>query len=250
MKSKTSRKRLDLLLVERGLAESIANAQAMVLAGEVWIANTRAQKAGTAIAEDSTITVSSRGQKYASRGGLKLQGALEDFSIDPTRLVCLDVGSSTGGFTDCLLQRGALRVYAIDVNVDQLSWKLQKDLRVVRVKRNARDLRREDIPDLVDLVVVDVSFISATKVLLPASAMAKTEADILILVKPQFELPRGDVGTGGIVHDLKLHGKAVEKVRAAAVAIGLEILGARPSQLAGAEGNQEYFLHARKKLLE
>src|ERR1017187_4089759 len=119
MKSKTSRKRLDLLLVERGLAESVASAQAMVLAGEVWVADIRAQKAGAAIAEDSTITVNSRGQKYASRGGLKLQGALEDFSIDPTGLVCLDVGSSTGGFTDCLLQRGASRVYAIDVNVDQ-----------------------------------------------------------------------------------------------------------------------------------
>jgi 23S rRNA (cytidine1920-2'-O)/16S rRNA (cytidine1409-2'-O)-methyltransferase len=250
MKSKTSRKRLDLLLVERGLAESVASAQAMVLAGEVWVADIRAQKAGAAIAEDSTITVNSRGQKYASRGGLKLQGALEDFSIDPTGLVCLDVGSSTGGFTDCLLQRGASRVYAIDVNVDQMSWKLQKDLRVVRVKRNARDLRREDIADLVDLVVVDVSFISATKVLLPASATARAEADILILVKPQFELPRGDVGTGGIVSDLKLHEKAVEKVRAAAIASGLEILGARPSQLSGAEGNQEYFLHARKKLLE
>jgi 23S rRNA (cytidine1920-2'-O)/16S rRNA (cytidine1409-2'-O)-methyltransferase len=250
MKSKTSRKRLDLLLVERGLAESIASARAMVLAGEVWVADTRAQKAGTAIAEDLSITVNSRAQKYASRGGLKLQGALEDFSIDPTRMVCLDVGSSTGGFTDCLLQHGALRVYAIDVNVDQMSWKLQKDPRVVRVKCNARNLRREDIPDLVDLVVLDVSFISATKVLLAASATAKAEADILILVKPQFELPRGEVGPGGIVSDLKLHEHAVEKVRAAAVASGLESLGARPSRLAGAEGNQEYFLHARKKLLE
>jgi 23S rRNA (cytidine1920-2'-O)/16S rRNA (cytidine1409-2'-O)-methyltransferase len=250
MKSKPSRKRLDVILVERGLAESIGKAQAMVLAGEVWIAETRAEKAGASVAEDASISVASRTQKYASRGGVKLEGALEDFAIDPAGRICLDVGSSTGGFTDCLLQRGALRVYAVDVNVDQMSWKLQQDIRVVRVKRNARELRREDIADPVDLAVVDVSFISATKMLAPVSAAAKADADILILVKPQFELPKADVGTGGIVSDLRLHDKAVQKVRAAAVASGMEIRGARPSRLPGAEGNQEYFVHARKILLE
>jgi 23S rRNA (cytidine1920-2'-O)/16S rRNA (cytidine1409-2'-O)-methyltransferase len=249
MKSKPSKKRLDLLLVERGLAESIAKAQAMVLAGEVWIDETRADKAGASVAEDAKIAVTSRTQKYASRGGIKLEGALNDFAIHPNGLICLDLGSSTGGFTDCLLQRGALRVYAVDVNVDQMAWKLQQDQRVIRVERNARELRREDIPDPIDLVVLDVSFISTVKVLAPASAVAKTTADFLILVKPQFELPREDVGAGGIVSDPALHEKAVEKVRAAAIADGLEILAVRPSHLLGAEGNQEYFLHARKKPL-
>jgi len=162
----------------------------------------------------------------------------------------LDIGASTGGFTDCLLQKGAARVYAVDVNVDQLAWKLQQDSRVVRIKRNARELHREDFPEPMGLVVADVSFISVSKVLGPATAAMKPGADALILVKPQFELPREDVGQGGVVKDTTLHEKAVAGVRKAAVAAGLAILGARPSCLPGAEGNQEYFLHARKKLLE
>jgi 23S rRNA (cytidine1920-2'-O)/16S rRNA (cytidine1409-2'-O)-methyltransferase len=248
MKSKSAKKRLDLLLVERGLAESLAKAQAVILAGQVWIDETRAQKAGAPIAEDARITVTT--QKYASRGGLKLEGALADFAIDPAGCVCLDIGSSTGGFSDCLLQQGASRVYAVDVNIDQLAWKLRQDARVVRVERNARELRRQDIPEHVDLVVVDVSFISAAKMLHPAKAIAKPGANLLILVKPQFELPKEDVGTGGIVNNPVLHERAVEKVRAAALSNGLEIAGVRPSRLPGAEGNQEYFLHARKNPLE
>jgi 23S rRNA (cytidine1920-2'-O)/16S rRNA (cytidine1409-2'-O)-methyltransferase len=250
MKSKPAKKRLDLLLVERGLADSPAKAQAMILAGEVSVDNVRADKAGASIADDARVAVTSRTQKYASRGGIKLEGALGDFGLNPAGFVCLDVGSSTGGFTDCLLQKGASRVYAVDVNVDQIAWKLHQDNRVVRIERNARELRREDIPEPVDLVVVDVSFISATKVILPAAAIAKPGANLLVLVKPQFELPKEDVGTGGIVDDQALHEKAVEKVRAAAMAIGLDILGMLPSHLPGAEGNQEYFLHARKKPLE
>ena len=251
MKSKPpKKKRLDLLLVDRGLVESTTKAQGMILAGEVSIDGVRADKAGASIAEDARVAVTSRTQKYASRGGIKLEGALEDFGLNPAGFICLDVGSSTGGFTDCLLQKGASRVYAVDVNVDQIAWKLHQDNRVVRIERNARELRREDIPEPVDLVVVDVSFISATKVLPPAAAIAKPGANLLVLVKPQFELPKGDVGTGGIVDDPALHEKAVEKVRVAAMAIGLEILGFRPSHLPGAEGNQEYFLHARKKPLE
>ncbi len=251
MKSKPpQKKRLDLLLVERGLADSATKAQAMILAGEVSIDNVRADKAGASIAEDARIAVNSRTQKYASRGGFKLEGALADFGIDPSCFICLDIGSSTGGFTDCLLQKGASRVYAVDVNVDQIAWKLHQDNRVVRIQRNARELRREEIPQPVDLVVVDVSFISGTKVLSPAAAIAKPGANLLVLVKPQFELPKGDIGTGGIVNDPTLHEKAVEKVRSAARAAGLEILGIRPSHLLGAEGNQEYFLHARKKPLE
>jgi 23S rRNA (cytidine1920-2'-O)/16S rRNA (cytidine1409-2'-O)-methyltransferase len=250
MKSKPARKRLDVLLVERGLADSLPRARAMILAGEVWLDGARAEKAGASVSEERRIEIASRAQKYASRGGIKLEGALEDFSIDPNGRVCLDIGASTGGFTDCLLQKGAVRVYAVDVNTDQLSWKLQRDNRVIRVERNARELRREDIPELVDLVVVDASFISAAKVLRPAAAIVKPGGALLILVKPQFELPREDVGAGGIVRDKALHEKAVAGVRQAAVAAGLESLGVRASRLAGAEGNQEYFLHTRKKTLE
>jgi 23S rRNA (cytidine1920-2'-O)/16S rRNA (cytidine1409-2'-O)-methyltransferase len=248
MSGKSSAKRLDALVVERGLADSIAKAQAMILAGEVSVDGARVDKAGTRFPEQARIEVSSRAAKYVSRGGFKLEGALDDFAIDPSGRLCLDIGSSTGGFTDCLLQRGAARVYAVDVNVDQLAWKLRSDSRVVRISRNARDLRTDEIPEPVDLIVADVSFISVSKVLPPAVATAKLGADFLILVKPQFELPREDVGPGGIVSEPALHEKAINAIRGAATKLGLELLGARPSHLPGAEGNQEYFLHARKPL--
>jgi 23S rRNA (cytidine1920-2'-O)/16S rRNA (cytidine1409-2'-O)-methyltransferase len=250
MTTKSTPLRLDALLVERGLADSLAKAQAMILAGEVVVDGARADKAGTSYSPDARIEVNSRAGKFVSRGGLKLEGALQDFAIDPTARICMDVGASTGGFTDCLLQRGAARVYAVDVNLDQLAWKLRKDPRVFRVPRNARDLHSGDIPEPVDLLVFDVSFISVSKVLPSALAAAKPGADFLILVKPQFELPREDVGPGGIVSSPALHDKAVAAVRDAAIHLGLEILGMRHSRLAGAEGNQEYFLHARKKPVE
>jgi 23S rRNA (cytidine1920-2'-O)/16S rRNA (cytidine1409-2'-O)-methyltransferase len=246
MKSNSPRTRLDLLLVERGLAESQQKAQAMILAGEVRVNHVREQKAGTRVAKDSQLEVKSRQLKYASRGGLKLEGALEDFQINPAGLVCLDVGSSTGGFTDCLLQRGAARVCAVDVNISQLAWKLRQDPRVVAIERNARDLQPKDVPEKVDLVVADVSFISVCKVIAPASGCAKPGARFLILIKPQFELPREDIGPGGIVQDVRLHEKAVAAVRKCAEVTGLTILKVGPSRLTGAEGNQEYFLHARK----
>jgi 23S rRNA (cytidine1920-2'-O)/16S rRNA (cytidine1409-2'-O)-methyltransferase len=250
MKSKARRKRLDLLLVERGFADTPQKALAMILAGEVQVNGARADKAGVVVAADARIDVTRRSQKFASRGGFKLAGALEDFSLDPAGRVCLDLGASTGGFTDCLLQCGASRVYAVDVNVSQLAWKLQQDPRVIRIERNARQLRRADIVGSIDLATADVSFISVTKILAPACSVAKPGADFLILVKPQFELPREDIGPRGIVLDAALHEKAIEKVRQAAAAAGLECLGVRPSRLPGAEGNQEYFLHARKKTIE
>ena len=250
MTAKSTPKRLDALLVERGLAESIAKAQAMILAGEVSVDAARADKAGTLFPPQVQIEISSRTGKFVSRGGLKLEGALEDFAIDPDARVCMDVGASTGGFTDCLLQHGAARVYAVDVNLDQLAWKLRKDPRVLRVIRNARDLRAADIHEPVDFLAIDVSFISVSKVLPAALAAAKPGAELLILVKPQFELPREDVGPGGIVSSPALHDKAIAAVRNAAAQLSLEVLGARPSRIPGAEGNQEYFLHARKKGLE
>jgi 23S rRNA (cytidine1920-2'-O)/16S rRNA (cytidine1409-2'-O)-methyltransferase len=250
MKPKTGRKRLDLLLVERGLAESQQKAQAMILAGEVRVDDFAVQKAGMPVPTEARIEVKSRQLKYASRGGLKLEGALEDFPINPTGLVCLDVGASTGGFTDCLLQHGAARVYAVDVNRAQLTWKLQQDSRVISIERNARELNSRDVPELIDLIVADVSFISVCKILGPASTCAKPEAGFLILIKPQFELRREDVGPGGIVNDVRLHEKAIVSVRKCAEAVGLTCLDVRPSRLTGAEGNQEYFLHARKALLK
>ncbi len=250
MKSKSPRTRLDLALVERGLAESQEKAQAMILAGEVRVNNIAQQKAGTPISTDARIEVKSRQLKYASRGGLKLEGALEDFSIDPKDLICLDVGSSTGGFTDCLLQHGASRVCAVDVNLAQLAWKLQRDPRVTAIERNARELKATDTPEPVDLVVADVSFISVCKVLGPAFTCAKPGADFLILIKPQFELRREEIGPGGIVKDVRLHEKAVASVKKCAEAAGLICINVFPSRLIGAEGNQEFFLHARKGVLK
>ncbi len=246
MSGKSTRKRLDVSLVERSLAESRQKAQAMILAGEIEVDGKKADKAGANVSDSSRIEVHSRLQKYVSRGGFKLEGALEDFQVDPQGRVGLDVGASTGGFTDCLLQNGATRIYAIDVNTDQLAWKLHEDARVIRIKKNARELTPDDVAEQVDLVVTDVSFISVKKVLPGAYACAKEGADFLVLIKPQFELQRENVGKGGIVRDPKLHESAISSVRTAAEALGLTVLGVSPSHLPGAEGNQEYFLHARK----
>src|SRR5467141_4538575 len=249
MKPKAGRKRLDLLLVERGCAASPQKAMAMILAGEVQVDGQRVEKAGMPVAEDARIEVISRVQKFVSRGGTKLEGALEDFAIEPAGSVCLDIGSSNGGFTDCLLQQGAERVYALDVNVAQIDWKLRQNPRVIPIERNARELRVEDLPESADLVVIDVSFISVRKVITPAVAVAKPGAAFIILIKPQFELRSDEIGHGGIVKDQVLHDRAIQAVRKHVESVGLEYLGVLPSRLVGAEGNQEYFLHARKKSL-
>ena len=246
MNAKAGRTRLDVLLVERGLAETRQKAQAMILAGEVSVDGARADKAGTLVRGESRVDVQSRLQKYVSRGGFKLEGALADFGVEGTGKICLDVGGSTGGFTDCLLQHGAVKVYAVDVNIAQMAWKLQQDERVLRVEQNARELKAEQIGEAVSLVVMDVSFISVTKVLAPAIRVAASGAEFLILVKPQFELRKEDVGRGGIVTDERLQEEAVNRVWEAATAAGLECNGVKPSHLRGAEGNQEYFLYARK----
>ena len=250
MKPKALRKRLDVLLVERGLAESAAKALAMILAGEVQVNGQRADGAGTPTLSDARIELNSRAQKYVGRGGNKMEGALDDFAIAVDGRVCLDVGSSTGGFTDCLLQRGAARVYAVDVNVEQMAWELQQDARVIRVMRNARELVPSDVAEPVDLVAIDVSFISVAKVLAPAMRCARPGADAVVLVKPQFELGRAEIGAGGIVADSALHNKAIALVRAAGESAGIEWLGLQPSKLTGAEGNQEFFLHGRKNTQE
>jgi 23S rRNA (cytidine1920-2'-O)/16S rRNA (cytidine1409-2'-O)-methyltransferase len=246
MPPKTEKTRLDVLLVERGLAPSRERAQAMLLAGNVRVNGKPMDKAGTRLAADALIELAGENMRYSSRGGLKLEGALEDFGVTAQDKTCLDVGSSTGGFTDCLLQHGARRVYAVDVTINQLDWKLQKDARVVTIERNARYLKAEDVGELVDLVTMDVSFISVTKVLPAIAPLAKAGGYFLILIKPQFELERQQVGKGGIVRDAALQEKAVANVTAAAAALGLEIVGVRASHITGTEGNQEFFLHARR----
>jgi 23S rRNA (cytidine1920-2'-O)/16S rRNA (cytidine1409-2'-O)-methyltransferase len=236
-----------MLVVERGLADSREKAQAMILAGEVRVNSARSDKSGLQVATDARIEISGAAAKYASRGGLKLEGALEDFGINVSGKTCLDIGASTGGFTDCLLAHGARRVYAVDVTPEQMAWRLQQDARVKQIKKNARNLRPEQIPEPTDLVTVDVSFMSVEKVLAAVVAAAGPSAEFVILVKPQFELDRGDVGRGGIVRDAALHARAIERARAAAEAAGLRVEGVRPSRLTGAEGNQEFFLHAWKR---
>jgi 23S rRNA (cytidine1920-2'-O)/16S rRNA (cytidine1409-2'-O)-methyltransferase len=254
LKGKIEKQRLDILLVERGLAESRQKAQAMLLAGEVRINGQRHDKPGERVAVDSPIEIIDTQQRYVSRGGFKLEGALDDFAVNPAGKVCLDVGSSTGGFTDCLLQRGASRVYAVDVTPEQIAWKLQQDARVTRIKRNARELADGDLRSAVgttqekyaapQLVTIDLAFISVAKVLSAVVGVAAPGAEFLILIKPQFELDRGDIGKGGIVRDVKLHERAIERVRVAAQSAGLREKGVKVSKLPGMEGNVEFFLYA------
>lgn len=244
-RAKPKKQRLDLLLTERGLAESRQKAQALILAGKVRVNGVRVDKAGALVPSEAQIEIAGGGQRYASRAGDKLAGALADLGVDPTGRICLDVGSSTGGFTDCLLQHGAARVFAVDVTTSQLAWKLQQDARVTPVEANARYLQASALDPAPGLVTVDLSFISVAKVLPALAALAAPQADFLILVKPQFELERGQIGRGGIVRDPALRERAVEKVREATRSAGLEILGTSPSRVPGADGNQEIFLHAR-----
>jgi 23S rRNA (cytidine1920-2'-O)/16S rRNA (cytidine1409-2'-O)-methyltransferase len=241
-----ARERVDLLLVARGLAPSRERAQALLLAGQVRVGGAPVTKAGARVPADARIEIVGESNPYASRGGLKLEGALDDFGVSARGKICLDVGSSTGGFTDCLLQHGAAKVFAVDVTIDQLDWKLRQDPRVVPIERNARYLLTEDVADRPALVVVDVSFISVAKILPAVVPVAAPGAELLILIKPQFELEKREVGKGGIVRDSALHRKAMERVVAAAQAAGLEIIGVKPSRLPGAGGNQEFFLLARR----
>ena len=244
---KPGKARLDVLIVERGLAPSRERAQALLLAGQIHVNGAPAAKPGTQVPVDAHIELSGEILRYASRGGLKLEGALEDFGITPENKICLDAGSSTGGFTDCLLQHGAQKVYAVDVTIDQLDWKLRNDNRVVTIEKNARYLKPEDLGQRVDVITMDVSFISATKVLPAVVPIAAPGADLLILIKPQFELEKSAIGKGGIVRKASLHQQAIDRVIAVSTELGLLNLGVKPSRVQGAQGNQEFFLHARRR---
>ncbi|MCC7499465.1 MAG: TlyA family RNA methyltransferase [Bryobacterales bacterium] len=238
----TARRRIDQLLVERGLAATRQKAHALILAGQVLVDGQRATKPGHTIPLEAHLDVLAP-LKYVSRGGLKLEAALDNFRIDPAGKVCLDIGASTGGFTDCLLQRSALRVYAIDTGKGQLDWKLRNDPRVVlREKVNARYLTAELIGEPADLAVLDVSFISVTRIVPVLPALLKEDAELVILVKPQFEVEKGQVGKGGIVRDPQLHRAACDRVREAVEAIGYRTT-LMESPILGAEGNKEFLLH-------
>jgi len=238
------RNRIDQLLVDRGLTDSREKARALILAGSVLVDGQRVDKAGQAVSPDARIDLLDS-PRYVGRGGLKLEAALAHWAIHVNGKVCVDVGSSTGGFTDCLLQHGAAKVYAVDVGTGQLDWKLRNDPRVVvREKVNARYLSREAVPEPVALAVCDVSFISITMILPALTALLSDDAEMVILVKPQFELERHQVGKGGIIRDPELHAVASKRVTEAVerLGFGCQII---PSPILGAEGNREFLLYAR-----
>jgi len=237
--------RLDRLLAERGLADSRARAQALILAGQVMVDEQKVEKCGALVSSEAELRLLGAPLKYVSRAGLKLEGALDHFGVDPQGKICLDVGSSTGGFTDCLLMRGAARVIAVDVGTNQLDWKLRHDPRVaVHEKTNARYLTLDRVGTRVGLVTMDVSFISATMIVPVLPPLLAPQAEILVLVKPQFEVGRGEVGKGGVVRDARLHSQAVAKVSAKLHEEGFRDLRSVESVLAGTSGNREYFVHA------
>lgn len=242
--------RLDALLVERGLAASRERARALILAGSVRVNGQPASKAGTAVARDADIDVAVPDHPYVSRGGLKLAHALDVFDVDVEGRLALDIGASTGGFTDVLLQRGAPRVVALDVGHGQLDWKLRSDPRVIVLERvNARSLGPADLPEdarQFDIITIDVSFISLRYILPVLTPLMREGADVIALVKPQFEAGRAEVGKGGIVRDETVQQRVVAEVTAAANALGLRRAGMAESPIAGMEGNREFLIHFRR----
>ncbi|MCB9944680.1 MAG: TlyA family RNA methyltransferase [Geminicoccaceae bacterium] len=242
-----SRLRLDQLVVERGLAGTRSKAQALIMAGEIFSGERRMDKPGTMVATDADLRLAHEGPSWASRGALKLIEGLDRFAIDPSGLIAIDVGASTGGFTHVLLERGALRVYAVDVGHGQLDWRLRNDPRVVVLERtNARHLSREQIPMEPALVVCDASFISLTKVLPAALALSAGDARCVALIKPQFEAGRSEVGRGGVVRDETVRQRVCEKVREWLELAGWTVDGIVESPITGPKGNHEYLVAAKK----
>ena len=236
--------RIDQLLVARGLVESRAKAQALIMAGVVFVGERKVAKAGEAVAEDAAVEVRGKDHPWVSRGGLKLEKGLDHFGIDPAGLVAMDVGSSTGGFTDVLLSRGAAKVYAVDVGTNQLAWKLRQDPRVVVLeKTNARHLTAEQIPESMDIIVCDASFIGLAKVLETPLKFAAPGARLVALIKPQFEAGPAEVGKGGVVRDAAIHARVCAEVEAwLAGQPGWRVLGITESPIKGPEGNVEFLI--------
>lgn len=248
MKEKASKKqRIDIVLHERGLVESRTAARSFLMAGSVYVDGQKIDKPGKLIDPESEIEVRDRFPKYVSRGGLKLEKCLKEFDVEVKGKICLDIGSSTGGFTDCLLKHGAVKVHAVDVGYGQLDWKLRNDPRVILKERlNARYLTSDDIGESVDIVVIDVSFISVIKVVPPAVNLLKVSGKLVALIKPQFEVGKGEVGKGGIVRDVNKHQEVVEKVVDFLHQLGLQNIKTTQSPILGADGNKEFLVYAEK----
>ena len=243
------KERLDVLLVNKGLAPSREKAKALIMAGEVFVDGNREDKAGASFNPDGlNIEVRSKQLKYVSRGGFKLEKAMDVWGIDLSGKVCMDIGSSTGGFTDCMLQNGAVRVYSVDVGRGQLDWKLRNDERVVVMEQtNFRFLTPADIPEKIDFASVDVSFISLDKILIPARNLLSDHGRIVALIKPQFEAGKGKVGKNGVVRELSVHEEVIERAVSFADFVGFNILGIDFSPIKGPEGNIEYLMSLEKK---
>ena len=242
-----AKERLDVLLVSRGLAESREKAKAIIMSGNVYVDGQKEDKAGSNFPAEAVIEVRGNTLKYVSRGGLKLEKAMENFDVTLAGKICMDVGSSTGGFTDCMLQNGAVKVYAVDVGHGQLAWKLRNDERVVCMeKTNIRYVTPEDVADKINFSSIDVSFISLTKVLGPVKELLSDDGQIVCLIKPQFEAGREKVGKHGVVRDSAVHLEVNEKVIDFAISIGFEVLNLEFSPVKGPEGNIEYLLHLQK----
>ena len=239
--------RLDQYLVQHGLTQSRERAKALIMSGIVFVNEQKVDKAGEMIKEDAKVEVRGHDIGYVSRGGLKLEKAMQCFPLTPNGKVCMDIGASTGGFTDCMLQNGATKVYSVDVGQGQLAWKLRNDERVVCMEQtNFRYVTPEDIPDALDFASVDVSFISLTKILIPARNLLKTGGQMVCLIKPQFEAGRGKVGKNGVVREPQIHEEVIRKIIDYADSIGFEVLHLEYSPIKGPEGNIEYLLHIRK----
>ena len=242
------KERLDVLLVKKGLAPSREKAKAVIMAGSVYVDGQKEDKAGSVFDEESAqIEVRGHVLPYVSRGGLKLEKALKVFPITLTDKICMDIGASTGGFTDCMLQNGAVKVYSVDVGYGQLDWKLRQDDRVVCMeKTNFRYMTPEDIPDVLDFASVDVSFISLDKILTPAYALLKEQGEMVALIKPQFEAGREKVGKKGVVRDPKVHEEVISRIVCHADEVSFEVLDLSYSPIRGPEGNIEYLIHLKK----
>ena len=242
------KERLDRLLIYLGLAQSRESARALIMEGRVLVEGCPVDKPGINVDKSAEIRIRGEEISYVSRGGRKLEGALDVFRVDPKGLIVMDVGASTGGFTDCVLQRGAKRVYAVDVGYGQLAWKLQKDPRVINLeRRNVRYLKREEIGEEVDLILIDTSFISIEKFLSHLLGFLKREGAIISLIKPQFEVGKGDVGKGGVVRDSKLHQEVLDRISVFCTDLGLTVLRVTESPLVGPKGNKEFFIYLRKE---
>jgi 23S rRNA (cytidine1920-2'-O)/16S rRNA (cytidine1409-2'-O)-methyltransferase len=243
----TRKERLDKLLVEKGMVQSRERARALIMEGRVTVDGQTLEKPGTPVKVVAQLQIQGEDLPYVGRGGLKLEAALKAFKVDPEGKVVIDVGASTGGFTDCVLQKGAKKVYAIDVGYGQLAWKLQKDPRVINLeRRNIRYLKREEVSEEADLILVDTSFISIEKFLPYLVGFLKEGGDLLCLIKPQFEVGKGEVGKGGVVKDSKLHEKVVDRISQFSRGLGLNVGGVIESPLLGPKGNKEFFIHLRK----